>query len=67
MRGPVTVLPRGPDFHSVGLTPEVVLRSNSECSMLMSDDLRLPRQGLESRPSGFREVGSIELCNIVTD
>ena len=26
-----------------------VLRSNSACSMLMSDDLRLPRRGIESR------------------
>ena len=39
-------------------TNEGVLRSNSACSMLMSDDLRLPRRGIEPRPFGFREVGS---------
>ena len=37
---------------------EGVLRSNSACSMLMSDDLRLPRRGIEPRPSGFRDIGS---------
>ena len=26
--------------------------------MLMSDDLRLPRRGIEPRPSGFRDIGS---------
>ena len=30
-------------------TSEGVLRSNSACSMLMSDDLRLPRRGLKFR------------------
>ena len=39
-------------------TNERVLRSNSACSMLMSDDLRLPRRGIEHRPSGFRDVDS---------
>ena len=39
-------------------TSEGVLRSNSACSMLMSDDLRLPRRGIEPRPSGFRDIGS---------
>ena len=39
-------------------TNEGVLRSNSACSMLMSDDLRLPRRGIEPRPSGFRDIGS---------
>ena len=24
----------------------------------MSDDLRLPRRGIEPRPSGFRDIGS---------
>ena len=33
-------------------TNEGVLRSNSACSMLMSDDLRLPRQGIEPQPRG---------------
>ena len=32
--------------------------SNYACSMLMNDDLRLPRWGIEPRPHGFREVGS---------
>ena len=35
-----------------------VLRSNSECSMLMSNDLQLQRQGIEPWPSGFQEVDS---------
>ena len=39
-------------------TNEGVLSSNSACSMLMSDDLRLPRRGLEPRLSGFRIVDS---------
>ena len=39
-------------------TNEGVLSSNSACSMLMGDDLRLPRQGIELRPSGFRDIGS---------
>ena len=39
-------------------TNEGVPRSNSACSMLMSDDLRLPRRGIEPRPSGFRDIGS---------
>ena len=39
-------------------TNEGVLRSNSACSMLMSDDLRLSRRGIEPRPSGFRDIGS---------
>ena len=39
-------------------TNEGVLRSNSACSMLMSDDLRLPRRGIEPRPSGFRDIDS---------
>ena len=39
-------------------THEGVLRSNSACSMLMSDDLRLPRRGIEPRPSEFRDIGS---------
>ena len=39
-------------------TNEGVLRSNSACSMLMSDDLRLPRWGIEPRPSGFRDIDS---------
>ena len=39
-------------------TNERVLLSNSACSMLMSDDLRLPRRGIEPRPSGFRDIGS---------
>ena len=34
-------------------TNEGVLRSNSACSMLMSDDLRLPRRGIEPWPFGF--------------
>ena len=34
-------------------TNEGVLSSNSACSMLMSDDLRLPRRGIEPGPSGF--------------
>ena len=33
-------------------TNEGVLRSNSACSMLMSDDLRLPRRGIEPRHPG---------------
>ena len=37
-------------------TNEGVLRSNSACSMLMRDDLRLPRRGIEPRPPGFRQV-----------
>ena len=37
-------------------TNEGVLRSNSACSMLMSDDLRLPRRGIEPRPFGFRST-----------
>ena len=41
--------------HSIN---EGVLRSNSACSMLMSDDLRLPKRGIEPRPSGFRDIGS---------
>ena len=32
--------------------------SNSACSMLISDNLRLSRRGLEPGPSRFREVGS---------
>ena len=39
-------------------TNEGVLRSNSACSMLMNDDLRLPRRGIEPRPSGFRDIDS---------
>ena len=39
-------------------TNEGVLRSNSACSMLMSDDLRLPIRGIEPWPSRFREVDS---------
>ena len=39
-------------------TNEGVLRSNSACSMLMSDDLRLPRRGIEPRPPRFRQVNS---------
>ena len=39
-------------------TNEGVLRNNSACSMLMSDDLRLPRRGIEPRPSEFRDIGS---------
>ena len=39
-------------------TNEGVMRSNSACSMLMSDDLRLPRRGIDPRPSGFRDIGS---------
>ena len=39
-------------------TNEGVLCSNSACSMLMSDDLRLPRQGIKPRPSEFRGIGS---------
>ena len=39
-------------------TNEGVLRSNSACSMLMSDDLRLPSRGIEPRPSGFRDIDS---------
>ena len=27
-------------------------------TMLMSDDLRLPRRGIEPRPSGFQDIGS---------
>ena len=37
---------------------EGVLRSNSAGSMLISDDLRLLRQGIEPRPSGFRDIVS---------
>ena len=44
--------------HSTAPTREYVLRSNSACSMLMSDDLQLPRRGIEPRPSGFRDIGS---------
>ena len=40
---------------------EGVLRSNSACSMLMSDDLRLPRRGIEPRPSGFRSRHRLSL------
>ena len=39
-------------------TNEEVLLSNSACSMLMSDDLRLPKGGIELRPSGFRGLDS---------
>ena len=39
-------------------TNEGVLRSNSACSMLISDDLWLPRRGIEPRPSGFRDIDS---------
>ena len=39
-------------------TNEGVLRSNSACSMLISEDLRLPRRGIESRPSGIRDIDS---------
>ena len=39
-------------------TNEVVLLSYLTCSMLMSDDLRLPRRGIEPESSGFWEVGS---------
>ena len=35
-----------------------VLRSYSTSSMLKSNDLRLPRRGIEPVPSGFWEVGS---------
>ena len=44
--------------HAQHSTNEGVLRSNSACSMLMSDDLWLPRRGIEPRPTGFREVDS---------
>ena len=44
--------------HSKAPCNEGVLRSNSACSMLMSDDLRLPRWGIEPRPSGFRDISS---------
>ena len=40
--------------HSTAPTMEY----NSVCSMLMSDDLWLPKRGIEPRSSGFREVGS---------
>ena len=39
-------------------TNEGVLRSNSAQCCMMSDDLRLPRRGIEPRPSGFRDIGS---------
>ena len=39
-------------------TNEGVLGNNSAYSMLMRDDLRLPRAGIKPRPSGLREVGS---------
>ena len=41
-------------------TNEGVLRSNSACSMLMNDDLRLPRRGIEPRPPGS-EASSLPL------
>ena len=48
-------------------THEGVL-SNSACSVLISDDLQLPKRGLKPDPSRFWEVGSIArplplLCN----
>ena len=54
-------------------TNEGVLRSNSACSMLMSDDLRLPRRGIEPRPFGFRDIDStsrpspLPLGGLITD
>ena len=39
-------------------TNEGVLRSNSACSMLMSDNLQLPWQGIESRLSRLWDIGS---------
>ena len=39
-------------------TNEGVLRGNSACSLLMSDDLQLPRRGIKPRPSGFRGLDS---------
>ena len=39
-------------------TNEGVLRSNSACSMVMSNDLRLLRRGIEPRPFGFWDIGS---------
>ena len=40
-------------------TNEGVLLSNSAHSMLMSDDLWLPRRGIKPRPSGFWDITTI--------